>query len=869
MAQYTPMMEQYLTIKAEYKDAFLFFRLGDFYELFFDDAVLAARELEITLTGREAGAAERIPMCGVPYHSVDNYIQILLRKGYKIAICEQVEDPKSAKGVVRREVVRVLTPGTVMEGSMLTARENNYLVAATTHSHPFALAACDISTGQIHATVFYTIEQLAGEILSYNPGEILIKEGQSSEGLKAQCEHLGGKNIRIVSGEIESTTDLESRCKNMTPDPLIQQAVSLLLTYINDTQKRSLDHIQDLEVYQAEKYMYMDPFSKRNLELMETVMDKSRVGSLLWYLDHTVTAMGARLIRKWVDKPLVVPSEIEQRLEAVQYLVEHLVSREELRSTLKEVYDLERLAGRVSYGNANAKDLINLKRSLEVVPIIKQLFFREGKIPPLMNAMLKELDDCEDVVNLIASSIEQDPPLSLKDGGLIVEGFNAYLDKLKTVSREGKNWIASLEKQERESTGIKSLKIGFNKVFGYYIEVTKSNLGQVPLERYERKQTLANAERYVTPELKEQEVLILEAEEQLTDLEYQVFTDIREQVAAEVDRLQRVARQIAALDVLSTLAQVAQENRLVRPEITTGSSLRIKEGRHPVVERVLKEQHFIANDTVMDEEENRLLLITGPNMAGKSTYMRQLALIVVMAQMGSFVPAKEAEIGLTDRIFTRIGAADDLVGGQSTFMVEMKDIQLMTTQATPNSLVIIDEIGRGTSTHDGLSIAQAVIEYLQQSVRCKSIISTHFHELAVLEEKLPGLKNYHMSVEERENNVIFLRKLKRGAASESYGIYCARIAGLPDPIILRAQELLKSYREEPNQSIAATKQEQDTMQLNLFPMAGVSDNSKEPDKVDKRQMRLIKELKDLDLINMTPLQAMNYLYELKQKATKG
>ncbi|HJV45366.1 MAG TPA: DNA mismatch repair protein MutS [Bacillota bacterium] len=864
MARYTPMMEQYLAIKAQYQDAFLFFRLGDFYELFFEDAVLAARELEITLTGRDAGVDERIPMCGVPHHSVDNYLQILLRKGYKIAICEQVEDPKEAKGVVRREVVRVLTPGTVMEGPILLEKENNYLVAATTSEDHYALAACDISTGQMHAARFKTLEQLAGEIISYQPREILIQEGRRSEELEKLCSHLGGRNIQLIDGNFGQLDQQENQWVSSLEDSSLKQTINLLLNYINATQKRVPKHIQELDLYQAEKYMFMDPFSKRNLELMETVMEKNKVGSLLWYLDHTVTAMGARLIRKWMDKPLIVKTEIEERLDAVQYFVENMFIRQQLRENLKSVYDLERLAARVSYGNANAKDLINLKHSLLVVPQIEDLFLNEeGKIPSLMANMLTELDRCEDIVDLIERSIEEDPPLSLKDGGLIRDGFNDFLDKLKRVSREGKNWIAALEQQEREATGVRSLKIGYNKVFGYYIEVTKANLASVPIERYERKQTLANAERFVTPELKEQEALILDADEQLTDLEYKVFTEIREQVAIHLDRLQKLSRQVAALDVLSTMAQVAQEQRLVRPTITNQSSLHIREGRHPVVEKVLKEERFIANDTVMDQSSNRILLITGPNMAGKSTYMRQLALIVIMAQIGCFVPAKEAEIGITDRIFTRIGAADDLVGGQSTFMVEMKDIQLMTTQATPSSLVIIDEIGRGTSTHDGLSIAQAVIEYLQQTVGCKSIISTHFHELAILEESLEGLKNYHMAVEEKDNNVIFLRKLKRGATSESYGIYCAKVAGLPNEVIDRAQELLTSYREATPSAVPKPQDYEVSQQLDLF--VGMKEPTIETDKTDKRSLKIIKELREIDLVNMTPLQAINYLYELKQK----
>ncbi|MBP1931582.1 DNA mismatch repair protein MutS [Ammoniphilus resinae] len=871
MAKYTPMMEQYLSIKAEYPDAFLFFRLGDFYELFFEDAVLAARELEITLTGREAGTEERIPMCGVPYHSVDTYFHTLLAKGYKIAICEQVEDPKTAKGVVRREVIRVLTPGTVMEGNMLSDRENNFLVAGIAEEDGFSLAACDISTGQFYGAVFQTIEQLAAEIMSYNPKEILLKQGTGSITLQERCVAMGSSNIQVITDEQRPTAGLSSQLIDGDLSASLKMASQMLLDYLKDTQKRNLDHLQPLEVYLTEQYMVLDPFTKKNLELMETLIDKSKKGSLLWYLDQTVTALGARMIRSWVDKPLLGKEEIQNRLIAVGFLKDQWMVREELRELLKSVYDIERLAGRISFGNANAKDLVNLKRSLEVIPLLKKLILKaETEAPGLLKQMAETMDGCQDLVELIEQAIVNDPPLSVKEGGLIKEGYDGYLDKLKTVSRDGKQWISALEKKEREETGIKSLKVGYNRVFGYYIEVTKANLGSLPEGKYERKQTLANAERFITPELKEQEALILEAEEKLTELEYQIFSELRQQIARFVTRLQRAAKQIATFDALASLAQVAQECGLVRPTLQDDGVLYIREGRHPVVEKVLVDQPFIANDTHLDCDTQRIVLLTGPNMAGKSTYMRQVALIVIMAQIGSFVPAESATISLTDRIFTRIGAADDLVGGQSTFMVEMKDIETMTTQASKQSLVIIDEIGRGTSTHDGMSIAQAVIEFLHDEVGCKSIVSTHYHELAVLEDMLQGLKNFHMAVQEQKDNIVFLRKLKQGSTSESYGIYCAQLAGLPEKIINRSGELLKGYKEKgpvEQSSGLVNSFVQEPIQLDLFATSS-KEKEKTIDTTVKKLEKITQEVKSIDLINMTPLAAMNYLFELKQKLQK-
>jgi DNA mismatch repair protein MutS len=876
MPKYTPMMEQYLAIKAEYPDTLLFFRLGDFYELFFEDAILASRELEITLTGRDAGAEERIPMCGVPYHSVDSYLQQLIKKDYKVAICEQVEDPKEAKGVVRREVVQIVTPGTIMEGKMLSEDENNYLVAAWIMDEQFALAACDLSTGDFHCTECGAIETLVSEVNSFHPREILINPNPLEQQFSEKCRLVSGKRVEMYATDTENLFSfLDQFPKKETQDLTepMSFAVGFLLSYLHGTQKRSLTHIQSLEIYHTEKYMLIDPGSKRNLELTETLVEKKKRGSLLWYLDQTVTAMGARLLRKWIDKPLLNQKEIEYRLDVIDFFVGNFLLLGDLRNLLKSIYDLERLAGRIAFGNANAKDLVNVKQSLQMIPILKQMFSTDGQAPSSLLMRISALDECEDLVLAIEQAIVDDPPLSLKDGGVIKEGYDPYLDKLKTASRDGKRWISSLEQKERELTGIRSLKVGYNKVFGYYIEVTKANLATLPEGRYERKQTLANAERFITPELKEKEALILEAEEKLVELEHELFSQIRNQLVLEVGRIQKLAKEIAAIDVLGALAVVAKEQNLVRPIFAADSEICIKAGRHPVVEKVLDQYQFIPNDTLLDTEKNRLMLITGPNMAGKSTYMRQLVLLVIMAQVGSFVPADEAKLSIVDKIFTRIGAADDLVGGQSTFMVEMNEIQMMTSQATKNSLVIIDEIGRGTSTHDGMAIAQAVIEYIHDRISCKALVSTHYHELAVLEETLLGLKNYHMAVEEEKQSIIFLRKLKRGATSESYGIYCAKLSGLPSHVILRAEELLHHYKSsvEPNDNLveevkvneAKTEVKSEEWQLNLFAEHASSQQKNDPK--NKKTEKVLKDLKELDLINLTPLQAMNWLFEIKQK----
>lgn len=864
MEQYTPMIRQYLEVKKDYPDAFLFFRLGDFYEMFFDDAIKASRELEITLTGRDGGGETRIPMCGVPHHSSEGYIKTLIQKGYKVAICEQVEDPKEAKGVVRREVTRVITPGTIMDDSMLTS-DNNYLSVVVKEDGFYGLAFCDLTTGEFYTPKEDLDSWLAAleEILPFAPKEILLTQTISEEELKNLSAHLqiSFSWLEQLMEDHEALAEIEEWFAGKASQlPKVGTlAVGHLLQYLKRTQKRAIGHIREIEIYLPHRHMILDPFTRRNLEITETIRNKGRYGSLLWLMDRTVTPMGGRLLKRWMDKPLVHPRQIEERQDAVQFFLQNPILRAEMRSRLKEVYDLERLAGRLSYGNINGRDMVQIRRSLELLPDLIQLFQQtDGDLPKLI-ASASKMDSCQDICEKLRVAIVDDPPLTLKEGGLIKEGYHEGLDRLREASRNGKQWIAALEQREREITGIRSLKVGFNKVFGYYIEVTKANLAQLPKGRYERKQTLANAERFVTEELKEKEALILQAEEHMTELEYQLFQEIRQFLLQQIPRLQQVAQQIATIDVFLALAQIAEENYYVRPSIHPAGELHIEGGRHPVIEAVLKKERYIPNSTHLDQQ-CRIYLITGPNMAGKSTYMRQVALIQIMFQMGSFVPAERAELSVVDRIFTRIGAADDIVEGQSTFMVEMNEIKITTTQATKESLVIIDELGRSTSTQDGIAIAQAVIEYLHHKIGCKTLVSTHFHELASLESNLPKLKNYHMAVKETENDVIFTRQLVAGAASKSYGIYCAHLAGLPTRIIERA-----------NQLIAKIEKIEHVEQLDLFsprehdlPYTSPEERKRPVENLEPQMLKVIERIQSLDIINMTPMQAFQQLYELKK-----
>ncbi|MFD0958925.1 DNA mismatch repair protein MutS [Paenibacillus chungangensis] len=872
MAGYTPMIQQYLAIKEEAKDAFLFFRLGDFYEMFFDDAVLAARELEITLTGREGGGKEKIPMCGVPYHSASNYISRLIDKGYKVAVCEQVEDPSTAKGVVRREIVRVITPGTVMEDKSLDGTTNNFIASVVSVDGMLGLSACDLSTGELYVTSFPEgMTALLDELTVYEPSE-LVGDGELLAKLKAEAAwnrqlpmtaygEKGEEQLRQKFGE-EQVQELSAARR---------KAVAALVSYLEETQKRALSHMQSITAYEPNQFMVLDHYTRRNLELTETVQSRSKKGSLLWLLDRTGTAMGARLLRRWIDKPLLSSSAITRRLDAVETLHRNLILREDMRAQLQPIYDLERLVGRVAYGNANGRDLNALKSSLRRIPELKEMCMRSGA--DVLISLVENADDCADLADMIDTVLVEDAPLSIREGGLIRTGYDDYLDQLREASTNGKKWLAELERREREATGVKSLKIGYNKVFGYYLEVSKANLSMLPEGRYERKQTLANAERFVTPELKEKERLILEAEDKMVDVEYGRFLELRDHIALHLHRLQRAAALIAELDVYQSMATVSAERRYTRPEVGEAYDLTIEDGRHPVVEAVMEGANFIANGTSLARPDRSILLITGPNMAGKSTYMRQVALIGIMAQIGCFVPAKRAVIPLTDRIFTRIGAADDLIGGQSTFMVEMKDIQVMTEKATVSSLVIIDELGRGTSTGEGMAIAQAVIEYIHHHIGCKALVSTHFHELAHLEQSLSSLVNARMAVEESGKDVTFLRKLIPGAADTSYGIYCAQLAGLPSSIIGRAYDLLEQSGATGNADTPVTQasvpsiesRRKNIVQLSMFEEAAVAQAYSEPRKGSSKGEQLAENLRKLDLFNMTPMQAMQWLNEMKQK----
>jgi DNA mismatch repair protein MutS len=858
MATYTPMIQQYLTIKAQYQDAFLFFRLGDFYEMFFEDAIKASQELEITLTSRDGGGEERVPMCGVPYHSAAMYIERLIEKGYKVAICEQVEDPKNAKGVVRREVVQLITPGTVMEGKSLEEKANNYLATLTAFDDgTYGFAYTDLSTGENRMTLLSSFEEVMNEIYSIGTREMVVSTMFSEE----ECKQLKERYELTISYEDETTIppSFQSIASSLKQNKL-QVTFGRLLNYLIKTQKRSLDHLQPVDLYEVNQYMKMDLYSKRNLELTETIRTKGKKGSLLWLLDETMTAMGGRLLKQWIDRPLLDRQKIEQRLNMVELLMNHYFERQELRELLREVYDLERLAGRVAFGNVNARDLIQLKKSLKQVPAIQEVIAKLNDDGA--QTLAQALDPCESLVELLDKAIEENPPLSVKEGGIIKDGYNETLDRFRDASRNGKSWIAQLESKERELTGIKSLKIGYNRVFGYYIEVTKANLHLLPEGRYERKQTLANAERFVTQELKEKEALILEAEEKSIELEYELFVQIREEVKQYISRLQKLAKMISELDVLQCFATVSEERNYCKPRFSTNRELVIKEGRHPVVEKVLGAHIYVPNDCYMNEERE-MLLITGPNMSGKSTYMRQVALTAIMAQIGCFVPAQEAILPIFDQVFTRIGAADDLVSGQSTFMVEMLEARNAIVHATQNSLILFDEIGRGTSTYDGMALAQAIIEYIHDKIGAKTLFSTHYHELTTLEEALEKVKNIHVRAIEENGKVIFLHKIEEGPADRSYGIHVAELAQLPKELIERAKEILQQFENNSHPVTAAVAETEPKFeQLSMF--EEVKKEVKEEASLSKKEKEAIKRIQSLDLLDMTPLEAMNKLYEIQK-----
>ncbi|WP_304507289.1 DNA mismatch repair protein MutS [Anaerotignum sp.] len=870
MAKITPMMQQYFEIKENYKHCLLFFRLGDFYEMFFEDAMIASRELEITLTGKDWGQEERAPMCGVPFHSADGYIARLVEKGYKVAICEQVEDPKMAKGIVKRDVVRIVTPGTVLDHAVLDERKNNYILAIYSSQAGYGIAVCDVSTGEFQTTEFTSIQaasKIIDEIARFSPAEVICNELFLGNPLAKEIKEkfyyfLNDIDNRMFDFATAKDTILKHfQLKTLdgfglNKKPMAVAAAGGLLWYLLETQKNDLNHISSVKYYTAGDFMLLDVSSRRNLELTETMREKSRKGSLLWVLDKTQTAMGARLLRKWVEQPLLSAVEIQKRLDGVEELCTDLFLREEIKDILRSMYDFERIMGRVIYQSANARDLAALKNSIENLPLLKNILARCKS--PYLTELCDKLDPLENIHELIEQAIVDDPPFSVREGGMIKQGFHGDLDTYMQAKEKGTLWIQQMEEEEREKTNIKNLKVRYNKVFGYYIEVTKSNIKDVP-EGYIRKQTLANCERYITPELNELAELILGAEEKIVTAEYEIFTEIREAVAAEVERIQYCAYIVAVVDVLQSFAEVAQSMNYVKPLVDEGDMISVTAGRHPVVEKMMQGQ-FIPNDVYLDQEETRLAIITGPNMAGKSTYMRQTALIVLMAQIGSFVPAEAAHIGIVDRIFTRVGASDDLSAGQSTFMVEMSEVANILNNASSKSLLILDEIGRGTSTFDGLSIAWAVLEYIAdvKQIGAKTLFATHYHELSELEGKLSGVKNYCIDVQEMGEDIIFLRKIKRGGADHSYGVQVARLAGLPLKVIRRSGQIL-------NQLNAAdiTKK---AKKIAVESKENAEEAAKQIDMFSLKENQMIDEISKLDVMSMTPIEALQTLFELQKKA---
>ena len=879
MAELTPMMQQYMKTKEEYKDCILFYRLGDFYEMFFDDAKIVSKELELTLTGKNCGLEERAPMCGVPYHAVEGYLSRLVSKGYKVAICEQMEDPALAKGLVRREVVRIVTPGTNLSEQSLDESRNNYIMSIVYVSDRFGISFADVTTGDYFVTEVDSARKLTDEMYKFTPREVVCNEALMMSGIEFQelKERLNLTMYPLENWYFDDDLCRQGLLEHFHVKSLEGLGISdfgcgviaagALLKYLTETQKTSLSHMSKLVPYVSGNFMVIDSSSRRNLELVETLREKQKRGSLLWVLDKTRTAMGARTLRGYLEQPLIDRGEIEQRLDAIEELNSQIITREELREYLSPIYDLERLIGRISYQTANPRDLIAFKTSLQMLPPIR-LLLKELK-SPLIQAIYNELDTLEDIQELLEQSIQEDPPISIREGNIIRDGYHEDVDKFRKAKTEGKSWLAQIETKERERTGIKNLRIKYNKVFGYYLEVTNSYKNLVP-EDYIRKQTLTNAERYITPELKELEDTILGAEEKLTALEYELFTQIRDRIAAQVVRIQKTAKAIAKLDVFASLAYVADRNHYVKPKINERGVIDIRNGRHPVVEQMLPGQMFIANDTYLDNGANRIAVITGPNMAGKSTYMRQTALVVLMAQVGSFVPADSADIGIVDRIFTRVGASDDLASGQSTFMVEMNEVSNILRNATSKSLLILDEIGRGTSTFDGLSIAWAVIEHIadRRLLGAKTLFATHYHELTELEGTMEGVNNYCIAVKEKGDDIVFLRKIVKGGADKSYGIQVAKLAGVPDSVIARAKELV----EELSQADISARAK-DIAQENRA-KARQKNKPKKYDEVDLEQISLfdtvkdddvVKELQELDITNMTPMDALNTLYRLQNK----
>ena len=882
MADYTPMMSQYLETKKQYQDCILFYRLGDFYEMFFEDAITVSRELELTLTGKSCGQEERAPMCGIPYHAAESYLNRLVNKGYRVAICEQVEDPKLAKGLVKREVIRIVTPGTNISTQSLEEEKNNYLMGIVYAGESFGISTVDVSTGDYYVTQVEELRQATDEVMKFLPSEIICNSTLTLSGMNLE-DFKTRMNISVHSledwyfQEEQCLTTLQEHFRigsvcglGLQDFPVGMLAAGAVLKYLYETQKVSLRHITHISPYVTGRYMIIDSATRRNLELTETLREKQKRGSLLWVLDKTKTAMGARMLRSFIEQPLIKKAEINARLDAIEELNQNVITREEMREYLDAIYDLERLMSKISYRSANPRDLIALQNSLNMLPhirfLIKEFSSEEWK------QIYAELDPLEEIEQLIAAAIDPEPPLTLKDGGIIRTGYHEEVDRLRLAKTEGKTWLANLEAQERERTGIKNLKIKFNRVFGYYLEVTNSYQSLVP-EEWIRKQTLANAERYTTPELKKMEEDILGAEDKLFSLEYDLFTEVRDRIAEQVLRIQKTAKAVARADAFASLALVAERNRYVRPALNETGIISIHGGRHPVVEQMLSNDLFVENDTYLDNETSRVSIITGPNMAGKSTYMRQTALIVLMAQLGSFVPAEQAEIGLVDRIFTRVGASDDLASGQSTFMVEMTEVANILRNATRNSLLILDEIGRGTSTYDGLSIAWAVVEHIADSRKlgAKTLFATHYHELTELEGRLDSVKNYCIAVKEQGEDIVFLRKIIRGGADKSYGIQVAKLAGVPEEVLKRAREIaaMLSKHDVNTAEIPLRKEEQSLPE-------------EKPGKLSRRRetegqlslfgapdyAEIITELRELAISSMTPLDALNKLYALQEKVKR-
>ena len=865
--EYSPMMQKYLETKEKYKDCILFYRLGDFYEMFFEDAITASRELEITLTGKVCGTEERAPMAGVPHHAAENYAARLIEKGYKVAICEQLSDPKTTKGIVERGVVRILTPGTIVESNLLEEKKNNYIMSICKSGLYFGISVCDISTGE-----FYTCEIkdennfaiLLDEIARFTPSEIIANSNvfecqeemaKIRERFQVYISRFNDKFFSEDEGNLSLDYNIIENKKevtNLKERTLAVKSINALLEYLNQTQMTSLEHINTITIYSLSRYMSLDINARRNLEITEKMRDKTKKGTLLWVLDKTSTSMGGRLLRRWLNDPLLDVNEIQERLNSVKELKENMMLKGEILETLKKVYDIERLAGKMAYGNANARDMITLKNSLEKLPIVKQVLAQCESFK--LKELYENLDELKDIFELIDKAIVEEPPMTVKDGGIIKLGYDEEIDKLKTATTEGKNWIIKLEAEEKAKTGIKTLKVGYNKVFGYYLEVSKSFVSQVP-DRFIRKQTLANGERYITEELKTLENQILGAEEKVVNLEYNEFVKIREEIARNIKRLQKTSTIISTLDVLTSFAQVAEDMNYCMPIVKDDGIINIKEGRHPVIEKMIGVGNFVPNDTYLDKESNRLSIITGPNMAGKSTYMRQVALISLMAQVGSFVPAQEAEMGVVDKIFTRVGASDDLSMGQSTFMVEMMEVATILKEATENSLVILDEIGRGTSTYDGLSIAWAVAEYIANKEKCgaKTLFATHYHELIELADKIEGVKNYSIAVKEKGEDIIFLRKIVVGGTDESYGIHVAKLAGVPKNVTKRANEILRTL--ERKSMLSGKKQEKENKKI----VEG------QFDMFNFKLAEIAHEIDKINLNELTPIDALNTLVKIKEK----